>query len=550
MSVSSISKNNLFSDGKSASALGLEPYSGIWEERNRQHLLRRLLCGVTKQNLSDYQNLSLDAIVNQFLSPVAEPTPPINNYFSDTEDPDVPDGTTWIYAPKSANGTIESQRIISLKGWFIDQVLHENSSIIPKLTLFWHSFLVTETGGVFIAKASYEYFKLLRRNSLGNYRTMIKELTIDPAMLSYLNGRRNVKVAPDENYGRELQELFCIGKGADAGFTEQDVQSAAKVLTGWFFDWDAPEQVGTITSYFRENQHDYTDKQFSAFYNNKIISRPDGTGGDTELDEMLDMIFDTQEVAKYICRRIYTFFVYNIIDDATEQNIIEPLAQIFRSNNYDILPVLETLFKSAHFNDEANHGCLIKSPAEMVFGLWREVGFDYDDPNDITTRGKTNRILHWHCEGMNMSIGDPPNVAGWPSYYQLPQYDKSWITTDTITDRGEIVQTWLGWGVWVSSELYLPTVALAFTKILDDPFDPNSLILEATNLLLGIPINEDVRNDLKTILLSGQEQDYYWTDAWAIYIGDESNMEAKNIVEWRLKQLYIHLLQLGEYQLF
>ncbi len=199
-------------------------------------------------------------------------TLPVNNYndpANGVEDPEIAFGETWI---NSAYGDqYEGPRTNSLKGWLIKNMLNQDTSVEEKMLLFWHNLLPIQTWGVFYAKLSYRYFEMLRRNLFGNFKTMIKELTLDPAMLLYLNGTFNNKEAPDENYGRELQELFCIGKGPNANFTEEDVQAAARVLTGWVVRWEDFEASRTLPSYFYSPFHDTTNKQFSAFYGNRVI---------------------------------------------------------------------------------------------------------------------------------------------------------------------------------------------------------------------------------------------------------------------------------------
>src|SRR5205823_4891756 len=139
-------------------------------------------------------------------------------------------------------------------------------------------------------------------------------------------------------------------------YTENDVKAAAKILTGYTVN------TITATSAFDATRHDTTNKQFSAFYNNTVITGQSGANGQNELDDLLNMIFATNEVAMYICRRIYRFFVYGNIDSTIETNVITPLAAIFRSNNYELKPVLSALFKSEHFFDVLTQGAMIKSP--------------------------------------------------------------------------------------------------------------------------------------------------------------------------------------------
>lgn len=535
---------------KSPVSGGLEPYTGVWSEKQIAHLLRRCLFGVTKNNLSEFKALSIEEAVDRLLQTSPTPPVPVNNYDNTEEgikDPHVGFGETWTTAPHA--GDTEAQRIISLKGWHIHNIINQESTIHEKMIFFWHNLLPTLSWDVYIGKTSYVYSEMLRRNALGNYKTLIRELTTDPCMLIFLNGTRNVKEAPDENYGRELQELFCIGKGPDSKYTEGDVQAAARVLTGWSVDWTKYNNSGAFTSYFNSQTHDTNSKQFSAFYGNRIISGKTGASGADELEELLDMVVEHEETARYICRKLYSFFVFSEIDDQTETEIIRPLALIFKNSNYEIKPVLKVLLESAHFYDISNHGAIIKNPLDHTIGLWRTLGMRSPDPDNALLNYQIYSSLLWHMANMGLEVSDPPNVAGWPAYYQAPQFDKSWITTNTITARALTSDSMIFWGFWISQELQINVDLIAFVKQLDNPDDPVELIRESVLLLLGIePAENDLKN-LKSILLSGQESDIYWGIAWSAYINNPGNDEYKLIVENRLKATFQRLLQAAEYHL-
>ncbi len=528
---------------------GIEPYSGPFGDEQVMHLLHRTLFGVKKSEFESFKNDSLESIIERILKKSGTPFPPANNYNDPSEnliDPDVPEGDTWIEAPWS--GELEGPRIISLKYWMVNNIINQESNLHEKMILFWHSFLVTQSWEVFMAKTSYKYFNMLRGHAFGNFKTIIKALTLDPSMLAYLNGTSNNKEAPDENYARELQELFCIGKGADANFTESDVQAAARVLTGWQIEWRTIEEAGEPLSFFSPHAHDITDKQFSSFYNNRIIEGRSSIQGAGELDDMLDMIFDNEETARYLCRRLYRFFVYNEVDEIAEEKVIRPLSEVLIQNNYEVKPVLETLLKSEHFFDESNYGVLIKSPAEFVMGIWRSLevptpSLDEDDKVDLLAS------IFWNMAEKGMELGDPPTVSGWPAYYQSPQFDKSWITTTTVTSRAITTDSLVYWGFWVNENIQLPADLLSFVSKLENPQDPNELINESTKLLFGLKPTYETFQDLKNILLSGQQNDNYWTTAWKIYESDPRNDEYRLIVENRLKSTFQFLLQSAEFNL-
>ncbi len=529
---------------------GLTFYAGDWDRSTALHLLRRTLFGVKKSEWDHFSTLGLEEAVNTLLTPSPDPAPPVNNYNNPSEgveDPHVAFGDSWVNAPHG--GDYEGQRVLSLKAWMVENMIGQQASLTEKMVLFWHNLLVTEMWGIFIGRVSYQYLHVLRQYSFGNFKSLIKAITLDPAMLFYLNGNANVKESPDENYARELQELFCVGKGENSGYTEGDVQAAARVLTGWGASWQAVQDGGLVEAEFRSWNHDTSDKQFSAFYGNRLITGKTGDAGREELDELIDMIFDTQEVASYICRRLYNFFVYPEIDEVAEAQVIAPLAEIFRSGDYEIMPVLQALFKSEHFYDTANRGAVLKSPTDHLIGAWRTLEMTYADADDKYMVYKTHLSMIWSLSGMGMEPGDPPSVAGWPAYYQAPQYDKSWITTDTITARALRIDSMLFWGFWVSEDLQIKADLIAFVSKMTNPELPESMLRESSALLLGIPLSDEAISRLKSILLTGQSTDGYWTAAWYDYTSDPENEEYRLTVENRLKPTFQAMLQLGEFQL-
>ncbi len=528
---------------------GISPYVGEFGKRQQAHLIKRTQFGCTPEALNSIAGLTLSQTLASILQADSAPSPPVNDYNGADElgiDPDIPFGETWISA--AFNEEFEGARNISLKSWWIRQMLDQPNTIHEKMILFWHSFLPIQVWDVFISKASYQYAEMLRRNALGNFKTMIRELTLDPAMLIYLNGAFNNREAPDENYGRELQELFCIGKGPGSAYTEQDVQSASKILTGWTLNWETLENEAIPTSYFEPWLHETSDKQFSSFYGNRIISGREGEAGAEELDELLEMLFANDESAVHLARRLYTFFVYNSISETTEQNVIIPLAQIIRENDFNILPAIEVLLGSEHFYHEEIIGAQIKNPTDFTFGYWRTLGLPLDTRNSSEAFLSQAGLL-WQISQIGMEIGDPPSVAGWPAYYQAPQFDKSWITTDSITNRALQTDSMVFWGFYVSEDRQIQLDILSFLERLDRPDDINLMIEEVSVLLLGITLDQSQVDLIKNILLTGQQNDNYWNTAWNLYMQDKSNIEYQNVLLNRLRPAFQQLLQQGESQL-
>jgi uncharacterized protein (DUF1800 family) len=523
---------------------GLAAFGGSWTENEVIHLLKRTLFGAAKPDIDYFKTRTFQQAVDEILNPSAPlPDPPLKEYAITAADTNIAQGTTWVLDPNT-DGTVNSLRIASFKKWWMGVMVNQDRSVREKMTLFWHNHFSTETNVIGNAQFIYKHHALLRANALGNFKALVKAVTIDPGMLVYLNGERNTRNAPDENYGRELQELFCCGKGAGSLYTEEDVRAAAQVLTGWKND------PATLTSSFDSKRHDVTNKTFSSFYNNTVIQgKNTPTGGDEELDDMLTMIFATQEVSKYICRRLYRWFVYYDIDDTVEANIIIPLASLMRSNNYEILPVLNALLKSEHFFDALAKGCLIKSPVELVAGACREFGVAFQPSSDyVSNYGFYNYLVNWSAN-MQQNIGDPPDVSGWKAYYQAPQFYENWINSDTLPKRNQFTDMMVNNGYTFNGKKILIDAA-EFAKILSNPGDPNVLIDDITKIIYRIDISAASKAQLKTdILLGGQTSDYYWTDAWNLFISTPANLSNTTTVKNRLRDLLKYLMDLSEYQL-
>lgn len=530
---------------------GLEEYSGPWTATEAAHLLRRTTFGVKPDLLSTAVSLGMSASVAKLLEIPATPPPPVNNYNSD--DPDypvfdsqVPLGQTWVDADYSEEDGVPYGRYISVKGWWIRNILTSDFSAFEKIVLFWHNHFATVLGDIFEGRYIYKHINMLRANALGNFRTFTKEVTLDPSMLIFLNGIYNTKGAPDENYGRELQELFCVGKGPGSQYTESDVQQAARVLTGWtIINWD--KQFQTEFNFF---EHDPGDKTFSPFYNNKVIKGKAGSLGANELDQLLDMILSTDEVSKYICRRIYRWFVYHSIDAATETNVILPLAQILKSNNYELKPVFEKLFKSAHFFDVLNQSAIIKGGVDYLCGGIRDFNMQLPQTTQYYEDWKFAEAMNYLLYQLGQTPGDPPNVAGWSAYYQIPNFDKNWITSSTYPRRIEYIDLLLNGYYELSPNYKLTFNPLLYTLLsIPDAGNPNVLVEVVCQRMSSMVISPEVKAHMKSILLSGQLSDYYWTDAWNSWIGDPTNQEFLLTVYYRIIGMYTYLLHLEEYHL-
>ncbi len=526
---------------------GIKRYKGEWKEQQVAHLLKRTMFGVKKEDLDHFRQQSMKKAVKELIyTEYTLPDPPINNYNDDKySDPEILPGQTWVNSLKY-DGMNNGRRRNSFKSWWFGLMLNQDRSLREKMVLFWHNHFVTETNTVDNALFCYQYNDLLRNHALGNFKELVRMITVEPAMLRYLNGYANTKKAPDENYGRELQELFTIGKGPGSHYTEEDVKAAARVLTGYTV------QYKTYTSSFDPHRHDETDKQFSAFYGNRLIRGIKGKDGWQETDELMDMIFSRDEVSLFICRKLYRFFVYHTIDETTERNLIAPLAALFRKKNYEIKPVLEALFSSRHFFDPGNYGSMIKSPVDFTAGLCREFHIVFPDANDCEEQYGLWEQVRNQAAGLQQNIGDPPNVAGWQAYYQEPEYDKLWISSDTLPKRNQFTDRMINNG-FARNGKKIQIDPVAFAMSLSKPEDPDMLIRQSVAALYRVELSAEELQFIKTsILLSGlvgMVSDHYWTVAWQSYLSNPEDKSNKNIVTGKLKGLYRHLMNMPEYQL-
>lgn len=541
---------------------GISPYTGTFGQAELLHLLKRALFGVTKADLNGFAGKSLNQVVDLLLTvPTTLSSFPLNNY-ANPDTTKVALGSTWVNSVTTSE-TENNQRRNSLLYWNIGNCLNQNASIFEKLVFFWHNHFSVDVNDVTPSKAGYLYVKTLRENVGAGLKDLCFKMTKDLAMLSYLNGELNKKNAPDENYSRELQELFTVGKvlPTDQRYTEDDVKAAARVLTG-----HGSVGVGYDAVYgFNLSNHDTTDKQFSSFYNNKIIKgRNTSTAGDDELNDLLDMIFSTEKiegraystaevVAHHMMEKVYRFFVYYEIDDTIQTNVIIPLAKLYVQNDFQLLPVLKTLFTSQHFFDMSNRGCFIKTPLDVTVGLCRTLGVTIND-TDVKARYAKYNMLWSTSDALLLAYLSPPNIAGLPAFYQTPNFHQLWINSNTLPLRQNFAKRLVSslgvTGTYSGIAVEIKIDPLAFIKTLKNPSDPNELINELSDLLLGIVLSDDHKTKIKTdFLLTGQLTDSYWTSAWTAAIATNATDTLKSTAANRVLKLLDYLVSIEEFQL-
>ena len=519
----------------------LAPYAGPWGYAQAAHLLRRCAFGPTRAQVLAAAGATLPAVLGGLLAASPAPAPPLNVSAADAS---VPIGQTWVTQPFDQN--VEGVRRASLRAWWLGQLLAPGTSLVEKMTLFWHNHFVVELSTINDARQGYEYVRLLRQRALGNVRQLAKDVTVAPAMLRYLNGNQSTAGAPNENYGRELLELFTVGKGPLIGpgnytnYTEADVQAAARVLTGW------REGAAPGASYFTASRHDATTKTFSAAFGNARIA-PNGA---TEYQDLIDLIFQQAETARFLVRKLYRWFVYYLIDAATETDIIRPLAALLVQSNFEVALVLRALLGSEHFFDAANVGCLIKSPLDFTVGLCRQMEVAFPPASAVVAQYGMWDCLNVLTYVQQQSLGDPPNVAGGAAYYQTPQYHELWINAVTLPRRNQTTDLFIGPGyVRNGAKIGIDPVALAQALPPATAADCNLLIGEFARLMVPLALTAPQLAFLKAALLPGLP-DFEWTAEWSQFVAAPANAAKRAAVNTKLQALLRALMGLAEYHLY
>lgn len=498
------------------------------------NLLRRATFGPTPDQIKALTGKTAAQIVTQLLADQPLPAPPLDLKTSKT------------FHDQPFDITNQGTYMVYVKHWWANLMLNQPVSLLEKMTLFWSNHFVTNNSTVNDYRYTYQYNKLLRQHALGNFKAFTIAITQDPAMLRFLNGNQNVAGTANENYARELQELFTIGR--NGGYTEDDVRAAAKVLTGWADTGYRDAVNAPIGSTFRANRHDTTDKKFSATYQNTVIKgRTGNNAGLDELNDLLDMILRNDETPRYICRRLYLWFVNSDISATVETNFIRPLADLFRKNNFDIKPVLVALFQSQHFFDEGLRGAIIKSPTDLVIGTFRFWNLQAPDPTqNITGFYQVGSYIYGRIKEQQQDVLNPPTVFGWTAYYQTGYYQQ-WINSTTLGLRGYFSDSLTTNALKLNGK---PAVdVLTYVKTLSDPSDPARLINDMTAQMLAITLTQSQKDFLTDTVLLNALPRYEWGVEWNDYVRNPNDAAKKQAVQMKLTTFLQYLFRTALYQI-
>ncbi len=461
---------------------GLDPFipstQKPWDQKRAAHLLRRTSIGVTKAEINQALTQDPVALANQIVDTAIgapKPSPP-----------------SWYPNGGSNDGNQKKEVIFGWNGEMRKRGLRE------KMSFFWSNHFVTAAKAYNLSSYMYQYLDVLRTHALGNFKTFTYEMGLTPAMLIYLDSIKNKDAGPNENYARELLELFTMGIFNQLGqenYTQDDIANLARAFTGLRID------EATLGYYVDDKRYDFGTKTIF------------GQTGQFGYDEAVDIIFEERAsaIAHHVCGHIYRFFVH--ADENAD--VVGEMASLMLANNFELAPVMRALLASDHFYEEAFIGSRYKSPIELLNGFVVEAGLSLDELGEIE--------LYENGERLGQKLFDPPNVAGWPGY-------QSWLSTGTLPLRWHYLSEMIN-----GSSEYASANLIPMAKEMSNPNDPYALSRELADYFLPQTLDEEEYEILSEVLLDGMP-DYEW------------NIE-EQVANIRLRGYMTYLTQLPQFQL-
>ena len=490
----------------------LAPYTTPLDKIRAAHLYRRLGFSASVQTINSAvgQNAGtlVDALINEAVTmpPLAAPA------WADWNNSNYPADDDLARQLRRAQ---QEEFAVSYTNGLL------NNNLRDRLSFFWSNHFVTEIDVYDCNSFLYYYINCLQRNAIGNFKTFVSEIGLTSAMLYYLDGVYNNGNNPNENYARELYELFTLGEGN--GYTEQDIIETAKALTGYV----ERGELGCEQVAFDPTRFDAGPKTIL------------GQTGNWNYNDVIDILFQERpnEIAGFICQKLYEFFVHPDSDDdaGNAQTIITGLANTMVANNFEIAPVLSQLFKSQHFFDDEAIGVIIKSPFDIYLNLINETNFAYND-NTILNVVDTTRML-------GQTLFDPFDVAGW-------QRDRTWINTNFIIGRWLTVEVFLEIFYQANAEQFRTLAMDAVGPGDSNTSNPETVVRALVDKFtpLGLLTVQDFENAMSVFKIEDVPEEYYGSDyipgglgLWMLSVSPE--------VPQQVFLLLMHLSRQPEFQL-
>jgi uncharacterized protein (DUF1800 family) len=372
-----------------AAAQGMGP-------EDARHLLNRTGFDAQLREIDEYARLTRREGVERLLAgATAQARTPAPAWVKEWTDPRIV--RAMGEGERRAFVRLQVERALELKSWWLAEMLATPSPLTERMTLFWHNHFTSSVQKVRSPALMYRQNVLLRRHALGNFGELLHAVSRDPAMLVYLDSATNRRGQPNENFARELMELFTLGEGK---YSEQDIKEAARAFTGWSLDLDTGEFR------FRQGMHDYGKKI--------VLGRPVDTG-----DEVLDVLLAQPATAQYVAARLWREFV----SPQPQPDELARVAAAFRASGYDVRATLRALLLTPAFWAPQNRGALIKSPTDLVVGTMRQFRIEVSDPLPFV----------FLMRSLGQDLLSPPNVKGWPG-------GEAWINSTTLLARKQFLE--------------------------------------------------------------------------------------------------------------
>lgn len=475
----------------------LQPYvpssENPWNQIRVRHAFRRIGYDANKSDIDNALSLSPDVFIDQLMNE--------SLYTPHWPEPSWANFTNDDYENLGLDFDDETQ---ANHRELMSQVMNQmqTTGLKGRLLMFWSNHFVTRLENYYTSNHLYEYYKTIEDHAFGNFQEFVRDIGITSAMLVYLNGFENTNISPNENYARELYELFTLG--VDNGYTQQDIEETSRALTGYNY---RPNYNWTYPISFDTNTFDDTDK---------TIFDQTGNWG---YDDVIDILFQERapQIAQHICRKLYSYFVSATINE----DIVTAMANSFVLD-FNIENVLRTLFKSEHFFDIKTIGIQIKSPYDMTMSYLNITNFSIE-PDFF-------EAMIWFNGIMGQQMFEPVDVAGW-------QGDRDWVNSSTLTGRWEILQ-WTIWNTWNTNNEDFRTFAIESSNNSNDPYVVAKSVIDRF-----VPLELYSIEDYQAatdVFKHNLPENYYENQIWNLQFDS---------VPYQMVLLLLHLIKLPEFQL-
>lgn len=469
-----------------------------WDRRRAVHLFRRTAFGTSLQEINLSLGLSPVSIVNQIVDKAV--TLPL------TATPVWANWTLSNYSPipDVRNTQIGNQILEWSTQWIVDM---KKNGLRDRMSWFWHNHFVTKIDTYFCPSWMHRYHTLLQKHALGNFKTFVYEMGITPAMLVFLNNIQNTRFQPNENYARELLELFTLG--VDNGYNQSDITNIARAITGWN-GIDQTNLCGNVTFI----QPFWDPGQKTIF----------GKTGNFGYNDVIDLLFNERsvQISEFICKKLYA----NFVNPDVNEDVVKLLATIFRDNNFEIAPVLKVLFSSEHFFDDHSIGTIIPGHIEYFLTFLNEIGYEEDT--------ELLYLLGLSTSEFNQQVFNPTDVAGWKG-------NRDWITTASFPYRAEGILNIIVYNYTKNNKMVEEFRALAKRVTSSTETNPELVCRAIVDYLLPNGLQKNSEYDEALVVFKADiPENYFSSGQWNL---DWEYAPAQVVF------LIVHLASLPEFQL-